>query len=113
MLFNQMADFSEILGDIRAGVVTLAKATVQNYVDAAVTDAEEFLGGTEEKLKRWTLLLADGSLTTEDFEWLVRSQADLAQMRALKQSGLALVRVDEFKSSLLNLVTDTIFRFVL
>lgn len=113
MLFNQMADFSEILGEIRTGVVTLAQATIQNYVDAAVEDAEDFIGSTEGKLKRWTGLLADGSLTTEDFEWLVRSQADLAQMRALKRSGLALVRVDEFKSSLLNLVTDTVFRFVL
>lgn len=108
-----MTAFPEILDEIRAGVTTLAVATVGRYVNDAVADADEFLESTKGKLERWTTLLADGELTTEDFEWLVRSQAALAQMRALKQSGLALVRVDEFRSSLLNLVTDTVFRLVL
>lgn len=108
-----MPDFSDILDEILEGTRMLAEATVRKYKDEAVEDAREFMGETEEKLQRWTRLLAEGELSTEDFEWLVRSQADLAHMHALKQSGLALVRVDEFKRSLLNLITDTVFRLVL
>ena len=50
---------------------------------------------------------------TEGFELVVRSQADLSQTIALRQSGLAMVRVDEFKQSLVNVVTHTILGLVL
>lgn len=106
-------DFDDLLAQIRDGVAALALATVRRYADDAIADAEAFLDQTRDKLERWTGLLADGQLTTEDVEWLVRSQASLLEMRALKQSGLALVRVDEFRASVLNLVTDTIFGAVL
>lgn len=106
-------DFDDLLGQIKDGVTALALATVRRYADDAVADATDFLDQTQDKLRRWTGLLAEGELTTEDVEWLVRSQASLLEMRALKQSGLALVRVDEFRASVLNLVTDTIFGAVL
>lgn len=106
-------DFDDLLGQIKDGVAALALATVRRYADDAIADASDFLDLTRDKLERWTGLLAEGALTTEDVEWLVRSQASLLEMRALKQSGLALVRVDEFRASVLNLVTDTVFGAVL
>ena len=108
-----MPEFPTILEEILAGARTLAETTVRQYKDEALEDAQDFLNESQDKLRRWTELLAAGRLSTEDFEWLVRSQADLARMHALKQSGLALIRVDQFKQSLLNLVTDTIFDLVL
>lgn len=108
-----MANFNEILAEILTGARALALSTVSIYVDEAVADTREFLDQVEERLSRWARLLGAGELTTEEFEYLVRSQSALAEMLALKQSGLALVRVDEFKASLLNLITDTVFRFVL
>lgn len=108
-----MPEFPVILEEILAGARTLAETTVRQYTGEALADARNFLSESEDKLRRWTELLAEGQLSTEDFEWLVRSQADLARMEALKQSGLALIRVDQFKQSLLNLVTDTIFDLVL
>jgi hypothetical protein len=57
-------------------------------------------------------LLIEGKLTTEEFEWLVNSQKDLIQMAALKQAGLAAIRIDQFKASLLNMVVDTVFSFI-
>ena len=105
-------DFDKLFNDLKNGVATLAKATVKNYTKQAMQDAQEFLQESEEKLKRWTLLLADKQLTSEDFEWLVMSQKDLAKMEALKQAGLALARIDAFRISLLNLVIDTVFNLI-
>lgn len=105
-------DFDKIFNDLKEGITTLAKTTVKNYAKEAVADAKQFVLESEEKLKRWTLLLADKQLTSEDFEWLVMSQKDLAKMEALKQSGLALVRIDAFRVSLLNLIIDTVFNIV-
>lgn len=112
-VFPDLPDFAAILERILRGARTLAEITVREYEDEAVSDARDFLGESEDNLKRWTELLAEGRLSTEDFEWLVRSQVDLAKMHALRQTGLAMIRVDLFKQSLLNLVTDTIFDAVL
>ncbi|HEU4554381.1 MAG TPA: hypothetical protein VFS25_16155 [Chitinophaga sp.] len=105
-------DFSAILDKLITDIAALAKSTVKNYATAAVTDAKQFIQESEDKLKRWTLLLANKQLTTEDFEWLVMSQKDLAKMEALKQSGLAMARIDAFRLSMLNLIIDTVFSAV-
>jgi hypothetical protein len=105
-------DFSKIFDKLLNDIAALAKSTVKSYSEAAVKDGKQFLQESEEKLKRWTLLLASKQLTTEDFEWLVMSQKDLAQMEALKQSGLALSRIDAFRMSMLNLIIDTVFSII-
>ncbi|KAA2238433.1 hypothetical protein F0L74_19590 [Chitinophaga agrisoli] len=102
-------DFAQIFNQLIEQVTTLAKNTVKDYTDAAVTDGKQFLQESQEKLQRWTTLLANHQLTTQDFTWLVQSQKDLAQMEALKQAGLAMARIDAFKASMLTLIIDTVF----
>jgi len=105
-------DFNAIFDQIKKGIVTLAETTLSNYVSKAKSDATQMLNAMKEKLKRWTSLLIDKKLTTEDFEWLVNSQKDLVEMNALKLAGLAAIRIDQFKASLLNLVVDTVFSMI-
>jgi hypothetical protein len=106
-------DFNNIFNELKIKVTDLAKATVSNFAKQATADAKKFLEESKENLKRWTILLAEGKLTTEDFEWLVLSQKDLAEMKALKQAGLAAIRIEQFRNSLLNLVVDGIFSIVM
>jgi hypothetical protein len=105
--------FEEIFKTLKKQVEELAKLFVKNYTKAAIKDGRKFLDETKESLKRWTILLAEGKLTTRDFEWLVLSQKDLAQMIALKQTGLSVIRIEQFRNSLLSLVIDTVFGIVL
>jgi hypothetical protein len=105
-------DFNTIFEQLKNGVIALAKSTLSNYVNDAKTDAQNMLTAMKEKLQRWTTLLIEKKLTTEDFEWLVNSQKDLIEMAALKEAGLAAIRIDQFKASLMNLVVDTIFSMV-
>lgn len=37
-------------------------------------DVEQFLAESKVKLERWTKLLANGDITLDDFEWLLKSQ---------------------------------------
>lgn len=60
-------------------------------------------------MQRWTKLLAQGDLTQDDIEWLVTSKKNLAEMEALKQAGLTLVRLERFQNALISLVIDTTF----
>jgi hypothetical protein len=105
-------DFKAIFEQLKKDVEALAESTLKNYVSKAKTDAQTMLNQMKDKLQRWTTLLIEGKLTTEDFEWLVNSQKDLIQMAALKQAGLAAIRIDQFKASLLNLVVDTVFSMI-
>ena len=105
-------DFNAIFQQLLNGAVGLAKSTVSNYVNQAKTDGQHMLMAMKEKLERWTGLLVSKQLTTEDFEWLVNSQKDLVEMAALQQAGLAAIRIDQFKASLMNLIVDTVFSMV-
>ncbi|MBS1756581.1 MAG: hypothetical protein JSU03_04835 [Bacteroidetes bacterium] len=105
-------NFPDILTEIKNGIVDLAKSTVSNYLKEAKKDAQSLLTEMKDDLERWTNLLAQGLLTTEDFEWLVNSEKDTVKMAALEQAGLAAIRIDQFKSSLLNLIVDTVFKAI-
>ncbi len=104
-----MVEFDEFLNTLKDGVLDLAKQGLKGFREEALKDGQNFLEKSKEDLRRWTKLLASGELSQEDFEFLVLSKKDVAEMHALKQAGLALVRIDRFKSGLLNLVIETAF----
>ncbi len=90
-------------------MVEVAEKNWKEFREAAEKDGNAFLDRTEEDLRRWTKLLAQGDLSQDDFEWLVAGKKDLAEMEALKQAGLALVRLERFRNALISLVVDTAF----
>ena len=104
-----MVDFSDFLSALEDGTKDLAKKTLKGFKDKALQDSKEFLRKSEEDLKRWTKLLASRELSQDDFEWLVLGKKDLAELHALKETGLALVRIDRFRSALIDLIIDTAF----
>jgi hypothetical protein len=105
-------DFPKILEQLKANLITLAQSTLTNYVSEAKTDAQNMIDSMKAKLERWTQLLAKGDLTVEDFEWLVYSQKDLIEMKALKEAGLAEIRIEQFKGSVINLIIDTVLQII-
>ncbi len=109
---RQAIDFTNILDQLKTDIADLAKTTMKGYINDAKKDAQQFLLNMKDKLKRWTELLAKGDLTTDEFVWLLSSQKDLVEMSALKHAGVAAIRIDQFKSSLLNLIVDTVFDIV-
>jgi len=101
-------DFKDILEKLKDEAVSLAVATFKKYRDEAKADALKLLDDIKDSLQTWTIQLAEGKLSKDDFEFLVLAQKELIEMNALRQAGLALIRANEFKNSLLSLVTKTI-----
>ncbi len=108
-----MARFEQFLKALRDGLKALVADTIQDFSQAATKDGQAFLKKARADLERWTKALARGQLSKADFEWLVQGKKDLAEMEALKQAGLGLVRVDQFRSSLIDLVVGTAFKVFL
>ena len=102
-----MASFDDFLNALKDGLTQLVAQSLADYKNAAVRDGEAFLMKTRADLERWTGELAQGQLSKEDFAWLVKGKKDLGEMEALKQAGLTLVRLDQFRTSLVNLVIGT------
>lgn len=104
-----MGNFDEFLAVLKDKVSTLV-SELKQYKDAAAKDANSFLEDTRADLERWTRLLARGELSRDEFQWLLSARLDLAKMVALKQAGLAKVRLDRFRKSLLDALTSTALR---
>jgi len=105
-----MTRFDDFLKALKDGLKQLVANSVHDFSQAATKDGQAFFKKARADLERWTKALAHGQLTKTDFEWLVQGKKDLAEMEALKQAGLAVVRVDQFRSSLIDLVIGTAFK---
>lgn len=105
--------FKKIMKEVHGNVDDLTRLTVRKYRKQAKRDAEKILRDMKKDLRRWTRMLESGNLTTQDFEFLVQSNVASAKMSALEQSGLAIIRLQAFRSSLFNIIIDTIFGLAL
>lgn len=101
-------DIKSMLSQLEKGIVDLAKTTAKDFAKQASSDGKKLLSTIKDDLVRWTKLLADGKITKAEFETLLLGQKDLIAMSALTESGLALAKIDEFKSKLFNLILDTV-----
>lgn len=104
-----MPDFDDFLENLKKGLEELAKKNWAEFREAAEKDGKAFVEKTKEDLRRWTKLLAQDDLSKDDFEFLVAGKKDLAEMEALRQAGLTLVRLERFQNALISLVIDTAF----
>jgi hypothetical protein len=105
-------DFNEILAALRTALEDLVEAQWQQVKAAALKDGKAFLEQTRADLERWTQLLAAGSLTPEEFAFLVQAKKDLAALEALKQRGLAKARLTRFRNALLDTLVNTVVGLV-
>ena len=98
-----MVYFLNVLKD---EIKDLAEDTLKDHAEADINDSKDFLEKTKDDLKRWTEQLARGELSQSDFKYLLEGKKDLAEMYALQQAGLALVKVDQFRKSLCDLIVE-------
>ena len=104
-----MADFEDFVEVLKEGAKELAKDNFDGFEDKAKQDAEAFIDKSKDDLKRWTKLLAQGDINEEDFSDLVHAKKALAEMFALRQAGLTLIKLEKFRKGFINLVVDTAF----
>ena len=105
-------NFDQLVQTLEGSVESLAKSTLQDYLSQAKADGETVIDSLKANLQQWTLELESGALNEEDLVDLLKEEAALDEMTALKQAGLAEVRIDQFKSDLINMITNTVFGLI-
>lgn len=101
-------DFQKVLNGLKDEVAGLAMQTLNNYANEAKADGLQLVESLKTDIISWGKELIEGKMTKDDVEFLVLGKKELIQMNALKQAGLGLVKVDQFKNSLLQLIIKTI-----
>ena len=102
-------NIGSIFQDIEDQAKSLAEKLFKQYTAQALTDVKDFLQQSKDDLKRWIEELARREIDRDEFESLVQGQADVAEMRALKQAGLAAVQIETFTNGLLDIVVSAAF----
>jgi len=99
-------DIGSIVRSVEDQSKALAEKLFRQYTHQAVSDVKDFLERSKDDLKRWIEGLARGDMDKDEFQSLVKGQADVAGMRALKQAGLAAVQIDTFTNGVLDIVVS-------
>ena len=101
-------EFGAILNEIKEQLTSLFGEKYENFGSESKKDIETFLAASKEKLERWTLLLATGNLTLDDFQWLVESQKDLVTLKALERAGVSKISLGHFKNNVIQTIFDVV-----
>lgn len=100
--------FSEILTQFQGQI----RDSLPTFRDAIIHAGRSFLKDSRRDLERWTRLLAAGSISQEEFHWLVQARVHLAEMDSLLVAGLTLARIDELRGTLISAITGAAFDLV-
>ncbi len=107
-----MFDFNGFISSLEDGIKKLASETLGGHKDVAISDSKEFLENTKTDLKKWTEELARGELSQNDFKFLVAGKKDLAELHGLKQAGLTLVKIENFKNGVIDILVKAAFNAI-
>ena len=102
-------NFEELFNDLKEEIITEAKEKFGEQGKDIIADMEEYLAHSKEKLKKWTLLFAAGSIDKEELAWLLQSQKDLLILKTLQNAGVSKISIGHFK----NKVIDSVFSKIL
>jgi hypothetical protein len=101
-----VATFNDFWKELTSQLGTFASKNWQSYKKDAESDATAFATSMKDDLQTWTSELAQGTLTSDDFKFLVQGKKDLAALVALKQAGLAEAALDQFVNGVLNVIVS-------
>ncbi|MEN1784312.1 MAG: hypothetical protein AAGF77_04150 [Bacteroidota bacterium] len=101
-------DIDAIIRELKGTLLNTLGDHYDGFKKATKADLEAFLKASEGKLSRWTMLLANGDLSIDDYEWLVQSQKDLMEMKALQQMGISKISLGHFKNKVVKTLVGII-----
>jgi len=102
-----MLDFDAFFKELKDGVAEIAQKEEVNFIREASSDGAAFLNAVKADVKRWAKQYAEGKLSKEEFEFLVKGKKDLAKMDALTRAGLAAIRVERMRAAMIDLIITT------
>jgi len=105
-----MIDFNHFLNILKSDLADIGKEYGQDFIDDIVHDGTSFAIRRKENLERRALLLTEGKLTKDEFEWLLESDKNLVEMEAVKKRGLAVVQMNKLQNAIVGTVSGALIK---
>ena len=102
-----MPNFNDFVDTLKNDLIDFAKENLEEYKDELIKDGSQFFEKTKTDLERWTKGLNSGVLNQDDFEFLLRAKKDLAEMEALKLTGLAQIKIDKITDGVIDVIVGS------
>lgn len=106
-------NIDDTLKEIKSELLVLFSDNFKNLKSEYQKDLDYFLSLSEEKLKRWTILLIEEKITKEEFEWLIKSQKELLVLTSLSAAGLSKIKLTNIKNQAISLIIKTILTSII
>jgi hypothetical protein len=107
-----MSKFTDFIDGIADEGQTLAKTEFKQLVADAKQDKSDFVRLQAENLERWTVMLADGDLTSQGYKKLVQKMEVLTQLEVIKLKVRAKARAQRLAEGIQKLVIDSLFALI-
>lgn len=108
-----MADFDRFLRIVKTDLVIVAENLGRDYAKEIVTEGTDFARRFQERLERRITLLANGELSKEEFEWLMKSEKNLIELKSIEKKGLAVVQLNNIRDAILDTLIGAAFKVVI
>lgn len=105
-------DFEKLLKELKEEIVTEAKVKFGAEGKIIISDMQDYLDSSKEKLKKWSLLFVSGAIDKEELAWLLKSQKSLLTLRALAKLGVNKIKLGHFKNKVISIVFNKLVGIV-
>ncbi|MCX6601804.1 MAG: hypothetical protein NT025_09625 [bacterium] len=99
-----MPAITELLESLKSDLAKYIKEEVGHLPEKVASGITKAVEQNKEDLARWLQQYAEGKISKDDLESLIRGARGLGEMEALKQVGLAKVRLDEIQSGIIRII---------
>lgn len=104
-----MSKFTDFIDGLADESKTLAKGELKKLISDAKKDQSDFVRLQAENLERWTVMLAEGDLTSKGYKKLVKKMEVLTQLEVIKLKVSAKASAQRLAEGIQNLIIDGLF----
>lgn len=101
-------DIQKLISDIKNHLLLLLKENQLHLFPKIETNLNKYFLESEEKIKKWQLLYAEGVLQMDEIEWLLESQKELITIDVLQKAGISQLKINSIKNSILKIILKAI-----
>ncbi|MBN1479642.1 hypothetical protein JXA70_05170 [candidate division KSB1 bacterium] len=102
-----MSKFDEFFDLLKKYLVDEAKKSWDDAFDAVKNFGEAFFHTIKDDLDKWTQALAEGKLTQEELDFLIKSKKELMKLQLLTEAGLTKARIEKLQNTIINVTVKT------
>jgi hypothetical protein len=107
-----MSKFTDFIDGLADESKSLAKDELKKLISDAKKEKSDFVRLQAENLERWTVMLADGDLTSKGYKKLVKKMEVLTQLEVIKLGVSAKASAQRLSEGIQKLVIDSLFALI-